>query len=199
MSDVIFRKINGRIVPIRKKDGSNPTVGAGKIAAGTAIGYLGAKSATKDLKKSFSLFRKSAQITGLSKLAGAGSATRSKFIKNAAKFKLGGIRAAKISKTKFGLALGVSSLVIGSGVTDLFPSANEYKDEIGGAVGSAAGAVIAYKTGKKFGLKAKNISDLFAGFSRTGRAKSSKKVRDIAKTAFDPKNVRKGTQLDLGF
>lgn len=199
MSDITFRKINGRIVPIRKKDGSNPTVGAGKITAGAAIGYLGASSATKDLKKSFSLFRKSAQITGLSKLAQAGSSTRSKFIKNAAKFKLGGIKKARISKTKFGLALGISSLVISSGVTDFFPSSNEYKDEISSAVGSVVAAGIAYKAGKKFGLKARNISDLFSGFSRTGRMKSGKKVRDIAKTAFNPKNVRKGTQLDLGF
>lgn len=199
MSDVTFRRINGRIVPIRKKDGSNPKLGAGKIVAGAAIGYLGAKSGTKDLKKSFSLFRRSSQILGLSKLAQQGSATRSNFIRKAAKFKLGAIKKTKISRTKFGLALGVSSIVISSGVTDLFEMDNQVKDEVGGVVGSVVGAAITYRAAKRFGLKARNVTELFTGFSRTGRMMSNKKIRKISKTAFDPKRVRKGTQLELGF
>lgn len=183
MSDVVFRRIRGRIVPIKKKKDSleaSPEKGAIKVASGGLLGVLGAKSATKDLKKSFKLFRRSAIFQG----AASRQPLKSKkyeMIKDAAKLKIKGRRLRNISKGKFGIAIGLSSALIGSGVSDFFRKDSDISDEIGNTVGAAAGAAIVTASARKFGLKAASVTDLFTGFASRGQRLSRQKIRQIRK------------------
>lgn len=202
MSDIVFRRIHGRIVPIKKKKDSmksEPGKGAAKIATGSVTGIIGAKLASKDLKKSFSFFRSSSQLRGAAQLSERGSKTYSKLIKKAAKKKLLGIKARNLSRSKFGLALGISTAVISSGVADFFSKESDLRDEVSGAVGTAAGVAIVSASARKFGIRARGLGELFAGFSIKGRSLSKRKIQDIAKTKFDPSRTRKSRQLDFGF
>lgn len=199
MSDIVFRRVRGRIVPIKrkKKDSlqSEPVKGAVKVAAGSVIGIAGTRSASKELKKSFRLFRESAGLRGTAKLAKKNPNIYNTLIRSAAKSKLGGMKSAKLARGKFGIALGLSTTVLSSGVSDFFRKDSSVRDEISGIAGTAAGAGLVALTARKFKIKASNISDLFSGFSARGSRLTREKIKKISKTKYNPKRVRKGTQL----
>lgn len=198
MTDIVFRRIRGRIIPIKKKKDSNaadPVKGSAKIVTGSVIGAIGSKSSAKSLRESFNLFKNAAEMRGASRLAAKGSETANKFIRLAAKSKLSGIKARNISKTKFGLAVAVSSGIISSGVSDFFKKDSDVRDEVSGAVGTAASVAVVALTAKKFKIKASNLSELFTGFSKRGSMLSMKKINKIAKTAYKGKRPKPGTQM----
>jgi hypothetical protein len=201
MSDIVFRRIRGRVVPIKKKKDleSDPVKGSFKAAGGASIAIGGSLSATKSLEKSFKAFRKSSQFRGASKITTAGTGLHSKLIRLAAKSKLSGVRHRNVAKGKFGIALAASSFLISSGVSDFFKKDSDIRDEVSGAVGTAASAAAVSLTARKFGIRAKTVNDLFLGFARKGKKLSTKKIKDIASTKFDPSRKRKGTQLKFDF
>lgn len=201
MSDVKFVRIRGRIVPIRKKDSNSadPQKGAIKTGGGVAIGIASAVSASKDLKRSFGFYNKTTNLRSASKLATFGSNTYSKLITKASKAKLSARTFRNLSRKKFGVGLAISTALISSGVSDFFRKDSDIRDEVSGAIGTAAGAAIVATTAKKFGIRASSVGDLFVGFNRIGRARSMDKIRRISKTKFKAGRVRKNTQLKFKF
>lgn len=204
MSDIVFRRIKGKIIPIKKKSKEDklkpdPIKGSLKVATGTGLAIFGGKSAAKDLSKSFKSFKLSAENRAISKLAHKGSATSSKFIKRSAIFKLAGRKLATKSRTKFGLALGLSGIVIGSGTSDFFRKDQELADEASGTIGTVVSAGVVGLAAKRFKLKAKSIDELFGAFKSRGRFLSKSKIEKIAKTKFDPNRPKKGRQLRFDF
>lgn len=200
MSDIQFRRIRGRIIPIKKKKESmqsDSLKGSAKIAIGTALGITGSSLASKELKKSFSAFRESSNLRGIARLSEKGSKTFNKFIKLSAKQKIQGMKSAKLARTKFGLALGISTALISSGSSDFFNKDSDVRDEVSGAVGTVAGAGITYLTAKKFKIKATSLTDLFSGFSSRGSMLSRLKINKIAKTAYKGKKPKPGTQFEF--
>jgi len=195
---VRFIRVKGRIIPIRGKRAETKK-GYAKISAGILAGGAGAASASKNLKSSFGSFRKSSEFLGLSRLVAKGSKTQSSFIKKAAVSKLRGIKLTNKARTKFGLAIGISSLLLGSGVNDLFKKDSNIRDEVSGIAGTVGAGLIVGAVGKKFGIKATGINELFSGFARQGRKLSKMKISRVSRTRFDSKRMRKGTQFEFKF
>lgn len=201
MGDVIFIRRRGKIIPIRKKDINKDRKrvlkGASKITGATGLALLAAKSATKDLKKSFSLFKTSSELRAISKHAKRGSFQRGRFIHKSAQSKIMAMKRTKIAKGKFGIGFTLASLAIGSGITDVFDPKFQYKDEISDVVTTGLLAGASMLVAKKFKVRAKNIDELFRKFGKRGEKLSRAKIKRISSAGVFPERFVGKGQLDL--
>lgn len=210
MSDIVFRRIGGRIIPIKKKIGEikdantviNKTskkdipaiamIGAGfGVSAGS--GYYGGKM----IRQSWQSYRKSAHIRGsIKEMASIVPAkTLGQFYKDASAFKIAG---KALSKRGFGLlATGtlVGSSIAGYGAYKYLDkktnSANTYSfASTIAAVASGAGlALFARKAKIKHIVQAlkisgkTNISDMSTAWGNMGKARTRETINKYAKMA----------------
>lgn len=218
MSDIVFRRINGRIVPIKKKGAqSDPLkklsnlkrrkVTKDDVKSASVKGIFGAglsagsiSYASKILKKSNKAFRESATTRAASKLVvGTGGNVKNKLIRESAKSFIKGKSLSFKSKAVLAVGTGAASVLFGSAATDITPF-EDIGDEVGNIFGAATVAGASLFFGRKFKIKgARSVQDVFSGYAKRGQAMTSAKIRNIAKTAYDPRRVKKGTQFDLGF
>jgi len=199
--DVIFRRIRGRIVPIRRKN--EDAKAALKLGAAGIIGSLAASFSSKQLKQSTKIFNKAALIRGARKLSQPGSQTSRMLAKKAV---LTSRKAAfKIGKSKFGIFGGAlaASIFTTSAVGDfLKPRVSEETKEAFqtiSSIGAALGTVALFGRkaklrGFKSSLKASVISGspdeqvgiLFGKFSTTGRSKTARLIQKFIAARAKP-------------
>lgn len=181
MSQIQFRKIRGRIVPIQVDDDrSHPKRGAAKILAGTTIAATGSISGRKDLTKSYRQFRKAAIHRGFSRKENMFKFARELNRSKAAALKIAGKRSAIRARTKFGIAIGLGAALISSGTVDLFDPKSDIKDEVAGITGTVVTGGIVALAAKKFGIKATSVDKLFSKFATSGKKLSRLKTRSIS-------------------
>ena len=208
---IIFRRIRGRIVPIRVK--SEDLQGLSKFAGAGAVTLGSAFFAARSLKESNKLFNKSALIRGARRLGTPGSKTSIQLAKKASSAaRLAAKRLAKSRFSIFGGALA-ASILASSAVGDILaPRVSEETKEVAQTIASIGSALtvaavfgkVSKLRGFSSSLKASAVSGspdeqlgiLFGKFSREGREKTRRLIEKIGKT----KDVfKKKFQLKLTF
>ena len=187
MSDVRFIRVRGRVVPIRKKEKTNKYASASaKISSGVAIGALTSKAGLTDLKKSWFSYNKSSDFKAMMKLVKRGSTKRNELRTTSAAFKVLGKGFSKRGnlKIKFGLTLG--GLAVGSGISDLFKGtkARDYGDEVSGVFAAGLTAASISLIGRKFKVRAKDLSGLNSELSLRGKRMASEKFLKVASSGL---------------
>jgi hypothetical protein len=200
MSDLVFRRINGRIIPIKRKDLSvtkDQKKGIAITAGGGAVAMASGFAAAKIVRKATFSFRRSASLRGASLLAMKGSAKRASLITASAAAKVIGKR---LSNKGFGLLLIGSSL--GAGIASYGVSkalgdnvSKERKIAAAGTIGSiVAGLGIASfgKIAKMSSLSRfmkvtnpkQTVGDAFDMYSREGAKKTMHTIKKFGQSTF---------------
>jgi len=212
--DVVFRRIRGRIVPIRRKKGSEDLKAAAKFGLVGATAFGSASLASKQLKRSNIFFNKSALLRGTRTLSTPGSSTSRKLAASAGKAaRFGGKSLGKAKLLTFGGAL-LSSIFAVSATGDILETrfSEGTKEAAQTAASIAAGLGTVALFGKKAGLRGfrssiresiksgstdEQIGVLFGRFAQGGRLKTRKLIEKMAATARRRKKKKEGVQLDL--
>ena len=210
--EVRFVRINGRVVPIRKRKAEGITaLGTGAmISAGAAL-----KSADI-VKEAHQFYGRSANLRGASKLVfSKGSPTYRELIRNAAVTRIAGKRLARKGFGTLALGLGLGSALVTLGIKKLSPK-NQTEEETMAKAATATGLVTAGALGI-FGRKAnldglvkiarkakgkKAVDELFGLWSKNGIRKTTNTIRKYSRATYKgvkpkPKDVFKGKQQDL--
>jgi hypothetical protein len=212
-NDLVFRRINGRIIPIKRsslKIKKTDIEGAGAAVGGTAVSIASGVYAAKAIRKANFFFGRSASLRGASHLAGIGSATRSGLIRGASVAK---IAAKTLTRRGFGaLLLGTTAGGIAAswGTANLLKNrmSDEKKLAVAGTVASIASGIgfAAFGRMTKIGTLAKlvkvtnpksTVSDAFSIYSREGAKKTMNTIKKYKATRYDASRLPKGTQLTL--
>lgn len=210
--EVRFIRINGRVVPIKKRkiDGVAALGGAAAISTGAGI------YAAESVKKSNFAYARSANLRGASKLVISKKAPAyMKLVRDSAEFRIAG---KKLARHGFGaLAFGVStaSALATLGVHKL--SNKNTPEETKMAKSAAISGLITAAGLGVFGRKAKlgslvkmarkanakkPVSELFGLWSNQGVKRTAATIKKYSKTAYKgpkpkPKDAYRGTQQDL--
>lgn len=199
MADVKFIRVNGRIVPIKKKKDANKKKAAAKgVASAVALG-ASAKVSSDMVKKSRPNFVKSAQLRGASKLAGKGTKLRNDLIKRSAKAKIKGLRFQSRAGLVLGLGTAISSIFASSAGADIFDD-NKSGDEITAFATSTIPflGALAFRKLAKVRFGGNNPQKAFSNIQRFGQSQSRDIIRKFDKAKFKGNNRKKrGDQLDL--
>ena len=219
MSGIEFRRIHGRIVPIRRKEkGVSVEIGgkkveikrrsvtktditkaAVKVGFGSGIGYSSISSASNILKKSHKAFNEAARVRAASKLATVGSTTHRKLIKMAAKKTVSGRSFASKSRLILSLGVGAGSVLFGSAAADIVPLKG-LGEEAGGVASASFIGASAFVFGRRFGIKgARDLPSVFSAFSSAGQKRTRDLIRRAHSAAMKKTPVKKGTQLRFKF
>lgn len=199
MSEVKFIRVNGRIVPIKKKKDANNKKAAAKGAASAVVLAGSAKASSDMVKKSRPNFVKSAQLRGASKLAGKGTKLRNKLIRKAAESKIKGLRFQSRAGIVLGLGTAISSIFASSAGADIFDD-NKSGDEITAFATSAIPFIgaLAFRKLAKVRFGGNNPQKTFSNIQRFGQSQSRDIVRKFDKARFKGnKRKKRGDQLDL--
>lgn len=198
MNDVVFRRIHGHIVPIKKKGNdikdkiqSSDKLSSASLGAGVAVSAGSGYAASSFFKKAYKAYNQAAHHRGYSKLfrsvdeMGAYSAA----VKNAARLKTIGkilsLRGAKIAVA--GATVGASLAAVGA--YGLLKNRTDEKTSASISVGvgfasSALGLAVLARRAKvgHIAMAFKNanpnsrMSEMFYSWSATGQAKTNKLV-----------------------
>ena len=202
MNDVVFRKIHGRIVPIRKKGNdiknkiqSSDKLSGATLAAGVVVSAGSGYAASNIFKRAYKAYNQSAHHRGYSKLFRSVGETGAytSAVKNAARLKTIGkllsIRGAKVAVA--GATIGASLAAVGS--FGLMKNRTDEKTAASvsagvGFVSSALGLAVLAKRAKvgHIAMAFKNanpnsrMSEMFSSWSATGQAKTNKLVSNYS-------------------
>ena len=209
MSDLVFRKINGRIVPIRSRGTkpkdttpatmSSPTkevvrAGAGfSIAAGS--GYLGGKL----INQSWKAYGRSANMRGLSKLirGRVPEAVANGIRSDAARFKVTGKALSRRGFGILGLGLSIGAGMVVSSIKNMIDRKKVTDPELKATAITAGGAAVTALGLTVFGRKAgishiksalkatggMNVKNAYSAFTKFGQSKTRNIVRQYAAMA----------------
>lgn len=200
MSDLVFRRINGRIIPIKRsslKIKKDDYKGASQIGAGAAISAASGIYAAKAIRKANFFYGRSANLRGASKLAQAGSRIRSSLIKQSAISKLAG---KAFAKKGFGALLAGTTLAAGLatvGTSKLLKNrtSDEKKLATAGLVGSVASGVGFAMFGRRTKISSlaklikvanpkATVSSAFSMYSSQGAKKTMNTIRKFSSSTF---------------
>lgn len=200
MSDLVFRRINGRIIPIKRKDLSlsgDHKKGVAITAGGGAVAIASGFAAAKIVRKATFSYRRSASLRGASLLAMKGSAKRSSLITAAAAAKVVG---KKLSNRGFGLLLAGTTIGAGLasyGVSKALgnKSSKERKVAIGGTVASVVAGLGIASFGRMTKMSAlsrfvkvtnpkQTINKAFDIYSKEGAKKTLHTIKKFSTQTF---------------
>lgn len=193
--DVKFVRIRGRIVPIKKSTIDKKIVGSAQVAGGLAVSAASGAYAAKLFKQSYSAYKFSAHMRGLSKVfkSQRNASMYASAIKDASKLKVSG---KGLALRAFGIAsLGstIGSTLAGYGGLKL--SENKEKSlgiaSAFGAIGSGVGlAILARKANVghianafKLANPKSKVSDAFKLWSSTGSMRTHNVVSNYSDVA----------------
>ena len=198
MSDLVFRRIRGRIVPIKKKKESNkiPSVdntGKAAIAGGTALSIGSSVLAGKFINQSWKAYGRSANIRAGTKamLNRVPKEIYSGQIKSAAAYKIAGKSMARkgFGLLSFGITAG--SALAGYGVNRFKNLDQEQSAALNTAITSGVASAGLYAFSRTSKLKAISkaitslsktpVRDFFKSFSSAGKSKTSETIRAYSK------------------
>lgn len=199
-NDLVFRRINGRIIPIKKsslKIKKDDYKGASQIGAGAAISAASGIYAAKAIRKANFFFGRSANLRGISTLASKGSVTRTNLIRQSAVSK---IAAKGFARKGFGALLIGTTVAAGlaSIGTARILNKRTSEDKKIGAVG-IAGSVVSGIGFAYFGKKVKlgqiaklvkvanpkkTVSEAFSIYSSQGMKRSFNTIKKFKLSSF---------------
>jgi hypothetical protein len=149
MSEIKFRRIHGRVIPIGKKRQEDIIKGTVATTAGAAIGVVAGNKSAEMLHQSANLANEARKLAKLSKKITVNTPTQAAYKRYFAKRVIGiGVQSEQLRRSskliKHG-GLALSSAIIGAGVSKLVSDKDKKKSEtkktlafIGGAAASFA-------------------------------------------------------------
>lgn len=205
---VIFRRVNGRIIPIRRDTDKEAVA---KLAGSVGISVAGAAVSSNFLKKSNQAFKKSAFQRGARRLGKVGTSTSKRITEQVVKSNKLARRGLFKSKSVLFASAIASSVLAGSASGEALGGRvnEETKDAFSTGVSVIAGLGTVALFGKRAKLRGfgksireslksgsfdEQVGVLFGKFRTEGQQKSIKAIKKIART-----RRRKKGQLDFGF
>lgn len=212
--EVKFIRKGGRVIPIRVKGPSkkDQKSGIAKVGGSFGVAALGAMASRKMFNVSGDRWKTYANQSGItgaikdiykSQVNQMDMFKRKEAVDKIAQLKRGqrrtlksAMRLTKSSKTLMGLTIGASSLLLGSGLTDLTPKTgkqyiDDKADEIGGLAAGAFAVAVPWAVGRftKIKVKAKSSDRLFQAWTKKGKRMSAKsrvkRRKDIANVIME--------------
>lgn len=179
--DVIFVRINGRVVPIKRREAA---IGAAEVGAAGAVSYGSGRAAAKLLKKSNEFYRSSALQRGFSK---AGTSSVHAGLRTAAAKNF--IRGRKFAfRSKWTLLGGaaLSGLLAGAAADRVAPKADPEKKALFATAAPILAGLVFNKSTKlaRIALRApfrESVKGAFAAYSKRGQEKTRRLANFLAK------------------
>jgi len=174
--DVTFIRVNGRIIPIRRKDAG---IGAAEVAASAAVAAGSGHAAAKMLSKSHRFFRSSSRYRAFSKINTLPVHAAMRTV--AAKHFVKGLRFAARSKWTILAGVAVSAALAGAASDRLAPKADAHKKALF-SIAAPVIAVLAFNRRTALAHVAlrsplkDSIKNAFAAYAARGRTRTREAV-----------------------